>query len=53
MNELELAAETAVRHCINLQSTEKCLVVTDDECKDVGEILYNTSKQYSNDVSII
>lgn len=43
-DELRPAAETAVEQCLNLQSDETCLIVTDDERLDIGEALYEVAR---------
>ena len=46
-------AETAVRKCMRLQSTESCLIVTDHERQPIGEALYEVANERTDDASII
>lgn len=51
-DDLRPAAETAIDQCLNLQSDETCLIVTDDERRDIGEALYEVARDRA-DASII
>lgn len=42
-DDLRPAAETAIEQCLNLQSDENCLIVTDDERVEIGEALYEVA----------
>ncbi|MFB6186487.1 MAG: aminopeptidase, partial [Halobacteriaceae archaeon] len=44
---LEEAASTAINQCMNLQSDERCLIVTDDERLSIGQALYTAGKEIS------
>jgi leucyl aminopeptidase (aminopeptidase T) len=46
------AADTAIDQCLNLQSEETCLIVTDDERAEIGEALYHVARDRA-DASII
>lgn len=43
-DDLRAAAETAIGQCLNLQSEETCLIVTDDERIEIGEALYEVAR---------
>ncbi|MFB6132684.1 MAG: aminopeptidase [Halanaeroarchaeum sp.] len=47
------AAETAVHQCLALESDERCLVVTDNERRDIGEILYEVAAEVAEDAAIL
>ncbi len=53
MSDLRPAAETAVRQCLNLQSTESCAIVTDDERAPIGEALYAVASERTDDAVIV
>jgi leucyl aminopeptidase (aminopeptidase T) len=42
------AAVTAVEHCLDLQPTESCLIVTDDERLSIGEELYAVASEITD-----
>ncbi|MFB6163780.1 MAG: aminopeptidase [Haloarculaceae archaeon] len=50
---LRAPAETAVRKCMSLQSTESCLIVTDDEAQPIGEALYEVASERTDDAAIV
>jgi leucyl aminopeptidase (aminopeptidase T) len=50
---LRAPAETAVEQCLNLQSSESCAVVTDDERQPVGEALYEVASEITDDAVIV
>ena len=51
-DELGGPATTAVRQCLNLQSDERCLIVTDDERQPIGEALYAVASEITDDAVI-
>jgi leucyl aminopeptidase (aminopeptidase T) len=53
MSDLRPAAETAVRKCMRLESSESCIVVTDHEREPIGEALYEVAAEETDDVAII
>lgn len=53
MSDLRPAAETAVLQCLDLDSNESCLIVTDDELLSVGEALYDVAADVTDDAIII
>jgi leucyl aminopeptidase (aminopeptidase T) len=50
---LQQPAETAVRQCMNLQSTESCAVVTDEKRQPIGEALYRVATEITDDATIL
>ncbi|MFD1587821.1 aminopeptidase [Halorientalis brevis] len=50
---LRAPAETAVRKCMRLQSTESCLIVTDHKRQQIGESLYEVANERTDDASIV
>ncbi|MFW5903446.1 MAG: aminopeptidase [Halolamina sp.] len=46
------AAETAIHQCLDLGSDERCLVVTDDERRAIGEALYEVAATVTDDAVI-
>ena len=50
---LRKPAETAVEQCMNLQSTESCAVVTDDERQAIGEALYHVASGITDDAVLL
>ncbi|WP_394740624.1 aminopeptidase [Natronococcus roseus] len=53
MSDLRAAAETAVRQCLALESSESCAVVTDDEREPIGEAIYEVASEISDDAVIV
>jgi len=53
MTDLTEPAETAVRQCMNLQADESCVVVTDDERREIGEALYDVSSSITDEAVIV
>jgi len=53
MTDLSDPAATAVRQCMNLQSDESCVVVTDDERRAIGEALYAEAASITDDAVIV
>jgi leucyl aminopeptidase (aminopeptidase T) len=51
--DLRAASETAVHQCLDLQSDESLVVVTDDKREDIGEALYEVANEVTDDASII
>ncbi|MFC6992589.1 aminopeptidase [Haladaptatus sp. GCM10025707] len=50
---LAAAAETAINQCLDLQSDESCLIVTDDKRVRIGEALYEAARNVTADASIM
>jgi leucyl aminopeptidase (aminopeptidase T) len=50
---LHKPAETAVRQCMNLQSSESCAVVTDDKRQAIGEALYRVASEITDDAVVL
>jgi leucyl aminopeptidase (aminopeptidase T) len=50
---LDDAAATAVRQCLNLGNEESCVVVTDDERRDIGEALYREASRVTDDAVLL
>ena len=46
------AAETAVHQCMDLQSSESCVIVTDDKRQEIGEVLYEVASEVTDDAAI-
>ena len=44
-NELQKSSEIALRDCLNLQSHENLLVLTDDRTQTIGEALFIVGKK--------
>ncbi|MDG5757803.1 aminopeptidase [Natronococcus sp. A-GB1] len=53
MSDLRAAAETAVRQCLALESSESCAVVTDDEREPIGEAIYEVASEITDDAVIV
>ena len=53
MSDLREPAETAVRQCLDLQSDESCLVVTDDKRLPIGEALYDVAAEITDDATLM
>lgn len=53
MSELRPPAETAVRQCLNLDQSESCLIVTDDDREPIGEALYEVASEITDDAVIV
>jgi leucyl aminopeptidase (aminopeptidase T) len=50
---LRAPAETAVRQCLSLHEKESCAVVTDDDCRPVGDALYEAAKETTDDAVLL
>jgi len=50
---LQKATETAVQQCMGLESNESCIIVTDDNCKKIANVLYQAASDISKKSSII
>ncbi|MFB6298905.1 MAG: aminopeptidase [Halobacteriales archaeon] len=50
---LRSAAETAVHQCMALTADETCVIVTDDERRSIGELLYEVASDVTDDAAII
>ncbi|MFB6254444.1 MAG: aminopeptidase [Halobacteriaceae archaeon] len=50
---LEEAASTAINQCMNLQSDERCLIVTDDDRLSIGQALYTAGKEISENTILL
>ncbi|MFB6170891.1 MAG: aminopeptidase [Haloarculaceae archaeon] len=50
---LAAAADTAVHQCMGLQADESCAVVTDDERRRIGEVLYETAREVTDDAVLL
>ncbi len=50
---LRSPAKTAVEQCMNLQSGESCVIVTDEKRQAIGEALYNVAADITDDVAIV
>ncbi|OGC69332.1 hypothetical protein A2415_03080 [candidate division WWE3 bacterium RIFOXYC1_FULL_39_7] len=46
-------AETAIKQCLNIQNSDKLLIITDNETYEVGSALLETAKKYSQTVLMI
>lgn len=53
MDDLDQPAETAVKKCMNLTSTESCLVVTDEKSQSIGESIYQVAEKIARESAII
>ncbi|MFC7204613.1 aminopeptidase [Haloferax namakaokahaiae] len=51
--DLRAASETAIHQCLDLQSDESLVVVTDDKREVIGEALYEVASEVTDDASII
>ncbi|AKH96858.1 aminopeptidase [Halanaeroarchaeum sulfurireducens] len=47
------AAETAIHQCLDLQSDERCLIVTDDDRRPIGQILYEVAADVTDEAVIV
>ena len=52
-SELRDAAETALTQCLNLASDERCLIVTDDKRKRIGEMFYTVASEITDEPASI
>ena len=52
-DDLATPARTAVRQCLNLESDESCLVVTDDEREPIGRALYEAARDITHDAQFV
>ncbi len=43
MNDMKSAAETVVKSCMNINSDERVLVITDEPCRTIGEKLWEAA----------
>ncbi|MGM0399230.1 MAG: aminopeptidase [Halobacteriota archaeon] len=50
---LRNAAATAVHQCLDLEAGERCLVVTDDERRPIGQALYEVAAEVTDDAVIV
>ena len=50
---LRKPAATAVDQCMNLQSDESCVIVTDDKRTAIGEALYRVASEITDDAVIL
>ncbi|MDR5655932.1 aminopeptidase [Halodesulfurarchaeum sp. HSR-GB] len=50
---LRPGAETAVHQCLDLQPEERCVVVTDDERRPIGEALYEVAAAVTDDAVLL
>lgn len=46
-------AKTAIKQCLNLQSDESCVIVTDEKRAAIGEALYTVATEISDDTSFV
>jgi leucyl aminopeptidase (aminopeptidase T) len=53
MTDLRTPAETAIHQCLDLTGEETCVVVTDDERRDVGEALYEVASEVTADATVM
>lgn len=53
MDALEAASETAIHQCMQLQSDESCLIVTDDVIDRIGDALYHSASAVTDDTALI
>ena len=53
MSELRAPAETALGQCLNLQSDETCVIVTDDERLEIGEALYEVAEEIAGETVLV
>ena len=47
------AAETAIHQCLDLGSDESCAIVTDDERRRIGELLYEVACDATDDAVVV
>ncbi len=52
MNELNKAAEIALRDCMNLQKDETLLVLTDDKVQSIGNALFEVGKSLAKESTL-
>jgi leucyl aminopeptidase (aminopeptidase T) len=50
---LQAPAKTAVEQCMNLQPSESCVIVTDDERKAIAEALYTVAAGITDDAVLV
>jgi leucyl aminopeptidase (aminopeptidase T) len=53
MTDRSAPARTAVRQCLDLQSDESLLVVTDDEREPIGRALYEAGREVTDDTVLL
>lgn len=52
-SELAIPAETAIDQCMELESGESCVVVTDAEREPIGEALYRAAREITENATIL
>ncbi len=52
-NELQKSSEIALRDCLNLQSHENLMVLTDDRTQTIGEALFMVGKKIGNEAILV
>ncbi|MFW5900579.1 MAG: aminopeptidase [Halodesulfurarchaeum sp.] len=50
---LQPGAETAIYQCLDLQPDERCLIVTDDDRRPIGEALYDVARSVTDDAVLL
>ena len=50
---LHTAAKTAIEQCMNLQSEQSCVVVTDEKRQEIGDALYDVAAEITDDVAMV
>ena len=53
MSDLDAPARTAIEQCLNVQSDESVVVVTDDERRPIGEALYDATLAATDDATVL
>ncbi len=50
---LRASAKTAIEQCMNLQSEESCVIVTDEKRQEIGDALYDVATEITDSVAAI
>lgn len=53
MDELQNATDIVVNKCLALKQEESCLVITDENKKGIGKLLYDAAQKISNNVDFL
>jgi leucyl aminopeptidase (aminopeptidase T) len=53
MSDLDAPARTAIEQCMNVSEDESVVVVTDDERRPIGEVLYDAARDATDDATTL
>ncbi|MBS3760774.1 MAG: aminopeptidase, partial [Halodesulfurarchaeum sp.] len=46
-------AETAIHQCLDVQSDDRCLIITDEDRLPIGEALYDVARSVTDDAVLL